>query len=133
MLTMYPVHATSEDKVLDLVNRYRAAQEPHPIVADLLQLSDFERIFMDALQHENFICRQRSQDLAKNEITIMQKAFTLLYQNDATHHGAVALWVEEILGINVIPPAHKSDILTAVVRTKSSLLDRMSTPFSVDL
>ncbi|KAL9126619.1 MAG: hypothetical protein Q9217_004357 [Psora testacea] len=122
---MSPPHATSEDKVSDLVNRYRSAQDLHPFVANLLQSAEFERIFRDALQHENFIIRQRSQDLADNEITIMQKAFALLFENDYTHHAAIALWVEEVLGINAIPAVYRPHVLTSVVRTKSLILDRL--------
>ena len=121
---MAPSFSPSESKVQDLVNRYRKVHELHPLLADMFSSTEFEGIFHDALKHEQYIICRRSQDLADNEITFMQKAFAELLKDSAWYYAATALWVEEILGINVVPVENKPTVLNEMVKAKSLTLDR---------
>ena len=125
---MAPPLSLSESRVLDLVSRYRAVHELHPLVSEMFSSEEFEGIFQDALKHEQYIISRRSQDLADNEITLAQKAFAMLSDDQADYYAATALWVEEVLGINVVPVENKPSILSAVVKAKSFTPDRTIPP-----
>ena len=127
-VNMAPPPSLSESRVLDLVTRYRAVDELHPLVADMFSSQEFEGIFQDALKHEQYIISRRSQDLSDNEITLPQKAFAILWGNRADYYAATALWVEEVLGISVVPVEDKSTVLSTVVKAKSYTLDRTVPP-----
>lgn len=122
---MSPLVASSEDRVRELVERYRVIQDLHPLVATLFKSPESRAIFQNALNHEHFIIRGRSQDLSRNEITIMQKAFAELIESEGDYYAATAIWVEEVIGLNVLPTDVRPSVLQSVVKAKSLIIDCM--------
>ena len=120
--------ASSEFKVRELIERYRDIQDPHPIVAELFSSPQSKATFQDALNHEHFIIRSRSQDLSRSEITIAQKAFVQLIESGVDYYAATAIWVEEVLGLNVLPTDTRLGVLASVVKAKSLIIDSMDSP-----
>ncbi|KAG8527403.1 uncharacterized protein KY384_007555 [Bacidia gigantensis] len=113
-------------KLQQLVLQYQYVEDLHPLVAELsATYSDFEDALNDTLFHENFLVTRRSQNLADHEITLAQLAFTRLYENERTHSGALALWIEEILGVNIVPVERKPMVLRTAVAAKKFTLDRL--------
>jgi len=114
-----------ETKVLEIVTHYRRVKELPPVVSELFKSPDFEGMFWDTLGSEHVVMCHRSQDLADNEITILQKAFSILFRNDCDRASAAYLWVDEILGLKVIEDIKKAQTLDAAIRTRAITLDRM--------
>ena len=118
----------SDARVLDLTESYGSLEDVNTLVADLLRRPETERAFRQALKHEYFVVRRRSQDFADNEITVPQAAFAYLYEMDTNSHAAMALFVDEILGATITPLADEYAMATAVLGTRSALLNRMFGP-----
>lgn len=122
---MSEARSKSETKVLELVDHYRRIDLIHPLISDLSEVSPgLVDMFRKLLKHESFIIRSRSQDFRDNEITIVQKAFVILFENDDGSVPAIELWINEILGINQIPEETRRHIFSAAIRTRVAALDR---------
>ena len=120
-----------EDKVEELVEHYSAYDELHPLLIELSVNNDLTLLINEAIAHENCLIVQRSQNLEKGEITVYQKAFLELCQY-ANKSPAVALWVEEILGTNAVPPDERISILETAALSRGAIL-RGTSPLPRDL
>lgn len=112
-------------QVSEIMEDYRRVNQLHPLLSDLFRIPDFEGMFWDTLSNEHFVLTQRSQNLADGDITIMQKAFVALFQNQDEQLPAACLWIEEILGLSLVVEAKKAAALTSAVQIRARTLDRM--------
>ena len=120
-----------DNKVCDIINSCRSVDTLHPVVSDLCQLPEFKRIFWDSLHQDlNVIC-QRSQVLGNGEITVIQKAFTVLMQKKEDVVSAIDLYVNEILGLKFVSGNDQATTLNTMIQTRHSVLSRRSTSHSV--
>lgn len=93
-----------ESKVLELVTSYRTVNERHPLVDILCSNADSNSFFHETLNHDAFIISKRSQDIEDGEISIYQKAFLILSDNQPQdYNAAVAIWTDELFGFRAMP------------------------------
>ena len=115
-----------EAKVRELIYRYRPIQVLHPIVAEMYDAPEFERMFWECLTHDLHIIRQRSQDLADGEITANQKAFRILMEGKDDGTAAIELYVNEIIGLEAVSENAKAQTLATALQTRDYILSRRS-------
>ena len=82
-----------------MLERYRHVDDLHPALSPLGQNEDFRNSFERVIRHEFDVIKARSPDLNDHEITIAQKVFFTLMQNEDSQHGAVQIFIEELLGV----------------------------------
>ena len=112
-------------KLQQTIDRYRRLSELHPAVAVLLRSSDFHQAFVRVMHHERDIINTRSSDLKDHEITIAQKAFAILMQREETHHAAVQIYVDELLGVRFGAVADRNSMIQDAVHVRSAFLEGM--------
>ena len=111
----------SEAKVDQLIERYTVYYNVHPLLVNLIDDHDLWTLINSAIGHECCVLEQRSKNLADHELTIFQKAFLELSRSD-NKNPAVALWVEEILGINAALSYHTAAIVKAAAVSRAAIL-----------
>lgn len=116
---------SGEMRVQDMVNYFRGIEVLHPIVSLLYQSSEDKEIFQQCLSHEYEIIHKRSPVLAENEISIVQKAFMILMETVEDDVGAIEIYVEEILGLNLVSDPYHLQTLQTAVKTRKLLLESM--------
>ena len=115
-----------DTKMCDIVNSCRSVDTLHPVVAELCQLPEFKQNFWDVLNQELHVICQRSQILAHGEVTVIQKAFMVLMQNNGDIIPAIDLYVNEILGLKFVSETERATILSTIIQTRHSILERTS-------
>lgn len=118
---MSTARATAELKVKNLVSSYRSLRSYVPLLSEMLQPLEFRRLFWLSLKHDLFVLRQRSQDLADNEITITQRAFITLSEGGQYRVPSANIYMLEILGLGFIPNA---ETINNAIQTRVSVLQR---------
>lgn len=68
----------------------------------------------------------RSPDLEDHEITIAQKAFVNLMKDGNTFHGALAIYMDELLGLNIGTGKDLERIIQDAVQVGAALLEGIS-------
>ena len=124
-------YLTLDAKVDDIVGSYRSIKTLHPALLDLCQLPEFKQIFWSSLNQDYHVICQRSQILAHGEITIIQKAFTILMQHEEDVISAIYLYVDEILGLKFVSGAEGATSLNAMIQTRHSIMGRTSSTHKV--
>lgn len=114
-----------DNSVQAIATYYRTFTTFNPPLSSLLRSTEFHKIFWNSLEHDLFVVRQRSQDLAEHEITIIQKALVLLMNNSEDQISAANLYADEILGVVYLPATAKSDALETAVRARALALECM--------
>ena len=125
---------TPNIRVRDLVQKYRSVKEINSTLASLLESAHLKRMFWDALHHDLHVIRRRSQNLADNEITVNQKAFATLMGDKNDQNSALALYVDEIIGLKFVMPtrnqnssALKMIVISTAIQSKNCILGKQPT------
>jgi len=124
-------HANADAKVREIVRRYRPIEELHPVVSEMYDDPEFERMFWDCLAHDSLVIRRRSQNLADGEITAVQKAFRILMDDKKDGLAAIELYVDEIIGLEVVSETDRAQMLATTLQTRDYILNRTSTSIPV--
>ena len=124
VLDMSISSSTQDANVRSIVNSYRSIEILHPIVTSLYESPELKQMFWDTLKHDLHVIHQRSQNLADSEITVIQKAFKHLMDNEEDEIPAVELYVEEILGLRFVSDTEKLQTVASAVEAKDSILSR---------
>lgn len=110
-----------DGKVRDIVNSYRSIEIVHPTLSNMFQSPEFKQAFLNSLTQDLHVIRQRSPNLIDGEISIVQKAFTILMEHEEDAVPAVELYVEEILGLRFVSEEDRFQTISIVVGTRDSL------------
>ena len=84
-----------------------------------------QQAFKRLISHERDTINARSSNLEEHEITITQKAFAILMQHEDTLHGAIQLYVEEIIGLKFSTVQDESRVVQDAICVKATILARM--------
>ncbi|KAL8912509.1 MAG: hypothetical protein Q9171_002522 [Xanthocarpia ochracea] len=124
-----PVSSTSFNVYFRLdriINEYTSmTTDPH-VVTILRELPADDRAFQQAISHDHRRLQGRSPDLEDHEINIFEAAFLTLMKDVATHSGALAIYVEEILGIRPVPDNQKLQALQNAVHVRTLFLNSVN-------
>lgn len=93
----------SELRVGSLVNQLRTIKDFPPVVVLLRRSPADHQAFQQNLIHEYNVLRERSHRLRDHEMSIVQKAFVILMGDFSSRAGAIDLYLEEILGLKLVP------------------------------
>lgn len=107
-----------------LVKQYCSIKTIHPAVKNLQQSQAAYRMFQDTMSNHYKLLLGRSQDLADYEITVFEAAFMTLIQDAKTHAGAVAIFVDELLGLKPLSQPQKPEALKCAVRVRTLFMNR---------
>ena len=113
-------------EVRKIIRRYRTTKMLHPLVAEMHNVLEAECLFWGCLTHDLHVIQSRSQNLADGEITAAQKAFRILMDNKEHGVAAIELYVNEIIGLNVISEADRAQALATALQARDYILNRMS-------
>lgn len=113
-------------KVQDIVHRYRPIEVLHPIVSEMYDAPEFERMFWSCLTQDLNLIRGRSQDLADGEVTAIQKAFRMLVDEMDCGYAAIELYVDEIIGLKAVTETNRAQTLATALQTRDHIMNRMS-------
>ena len=112
-------------KVREIIDRYHPIQILHPVVSEMYDAPEFERMFWDCLVHDLQVIRRRSQSLADGEITVAQKAFRILMDENNGGIAAIELYVNEIIGLEIVPETDRAQALATALQTRDYILNGM--------
>ncbi|KAL4780643.1 major facilitator superfamily domain-containing protein [Aspergillus varians] len=99
----------------DLVRRYRRANDPSPVMLEIVNDPESYSILVGALRRQISLAKCRSQEFEDCQITIYDRALLLLsdYGESATDPGALELYLTEFLGVvPIAPTANGRDIVS---------------------
>ena len=116
-----------EAKVYEIIQRYRPTKMLHPLVADMHNTFEAERMFWDCLTHDLHTIQCRSQNVADGDITVAQKAFRILMDKEYVV-AAMELYVNEIIGLEIVSEPRKAQALQTALQAKDYILNRTSGP-----
>ena len=124
------IMALSDDAKIDqLYDYYYQYTSTHPVVAQLCESDSAMTAIIDtALHHDKYMLDHRSKKPADNELTVFDKAFISLARLE-DKKPAIAIWVEEIIGIRVVPPEQQADIVQAACCSRAAIISCTYPPF----
>lgn len=114
----------------EILKIYRRVENLHPIATDICASSEFEQMFWNCLTHDLHVIRRRSQNLADGEITPVQKAFRILMEDKADGIAAIEIYMDDILGLKIVPEADRATTLAQALQTRNYVLNCMSNIYS---
>ncbi|KAL8706291.1 MAG: hypothetical protein Q9201_000667 [Fulgogasparrea decipioides] len=106
-----------------LLKVYGPVKTLHPAVKALHNSPAEYRMLQDTMDNHYKLLLGRSQNLADHEITVYDAAFMTLIQDAKTHMGAVAIFVEELLGLKPLSQPLKPEALKCTVRVRTLFLN----------
>ena len=109
--------STKEAKLLEILGYYRPIEVLHSTVRQMFELPAFEEQFKRILHHDLQVFKSRSQDLDDHEISLTQKAFVKLMEEE-DQIPAIEIYIEEIIGLSVVQDKDKLQALTSSVKIK---------------
>ena len=112
---------TKEAKLLEILSYYRPIEVLHSTVREMFESIAFKEHFNRILQHDLQVLRRRSQDLDDHEISLTQKAFVIMMEEEGQIPG-VEIYVEEIIGLKVVEDKDKLQILKSSVKTRDLMV-----------
>ncbi|KAL8848460.1 MAG: hypothetical protein Q9221_006511 [Calogaya cf. arnoldii] len=86
-----------------IIDEYSSMTTIPPMITYLRASSADDQAFQQVMSNDYQRLQQRSPDLEDHEINVFEAAFMTLMRNAATHPGALAIYVEEILGTKMLP------------------------------
>lgn len=96
-----------------------------PAVIAVLRASPADdRVFQQVMSNDYRRLRERSPNLEDHEINVFEAAFLTLMRDAATHPGALAIYVEEILGTKMVPDNEKVHALKNTIQVRTLFLNR---------
>ncbi|KAL8793687.1 MAG: hypothetical protein Q9195_003736 [Heterodermia aff. obscurata] len=118
---MAPGKVDPQMRLLEILEKYRRTPEIHLAARLLDGDTGFKETLLRVMHHDFHTLNARSADLDDHEISIAQKAFTILMQNESDSQAAFQIYVEELLGFPSAPD-HVSLIADAI-HVRASLLE----------
>lgn len=117
---------TQDAKLREIVREYRRVRMLHPLVSEMSASPELEQMFWNSLTHDLHVIRRRSQNLVDGEITAAQKAFRVLMDEIADGNAAIELYLDEVLGLKVVPETERAQTLATALQTRDYILKSMS-------
>ena len=112
-----------EAKLLEILGYYRPIDVLHPTVRKMCESIAFREHFKKGLQHDLAVLKSRSQDLEDHEISLTQKAFVeLMEEEEEDKISGIEIYVEEIIGLKMVEDKDKLQTLKSLVKTKDLLV-----------
>ena len=109
-------------KLVKLFDKYHSISKLPSTVTELCKQSRaFKASFTNCLEYDIAIIEARSQNLDDHEISLIQKAFVSLMNQDHSQLAGIALYVEEILGFRSTSLEGKENALIEFVKAKDFL------------
>ncbi|KAL8687781.1 MAG: hypothetical protein Q9224_005052 [Gallowayella concinna] len=105
-----------------LIDEYGSITTIHPAITELRSSLGNDRILQQALSNDYKILLGRSPDLEDHEINVFEAAFLTLMKRNETHPGALAIYVEEILGLKVGSEKQTFEVLSNAVHVRTLFL-----------
>ena len=121
LTTMASGKVDPQIRLLEILEKYRRTSEIHPAARLIDGDTGFKETLLRVMHHDFDTINARSADLDDHEISIAQKAFTILMQNESDSHAAFQIYVEELLGF---PSARDSvSVFADAIHARGSLLE----------
>ena len=108
-------------RLLEILEKYRRTTEVHSAARLIDGDTGFKDTLLRVMHHDFDTINARSADLGDHEISITQKAFTILMQNESDSQAAFQIYVEELLGFPSAPD-HVS-VFEDAIHVRASLLE----------
>ena len=122
-----------ETKLQQILDQYRTATTIHPVVAQAFDTPELQGMLYDSLALDVTVIAHRSQDIRDGEITLYQKALTILVDEEGNQYGAVNLYIEEVLGVHTLGDVNIARALLSAVTTRELALNGTSLTSDEDL
>lgn len=114
-------HAAPEegdDRLRDILNKYRNLEVVHPMISNLCKDDETKDLFKKCLTQDLSVIEARSQDLVNHEITVYQKAFVILMNNEDDHVGGIEIYIDELLGLSLIKSTDHQQALETAIKAR---------------
>lgn len=108
---------------MEIVKEYHSIKTIHPAVKALEQPPAEYQMLKTVMTNQYKLMLGRSRNIADCEITVFEAAFMVLMQDAKAHHGALYLFVEEILGLKLVAQPQKQEVLKEALKIHSLLLN----------
>ncbi|KAL8650727.1 MAG: hypothetical protein Q9226_005021 [Calogaya cf. arnoldii] len=95
-----------------IIDEYSSMTTIPPMIIQLRASPADDQAFQQVMSNDYQRLQQRSPDLEEHEINVFEAAFMRLMRNAATHPGALAIYVAEILGIKMLPDTDNEKLHT---------------------
>ena len=102
-----------EIRLLEILGKYRCTTKIHLAARLIDRDPGFKETLLRVMHHDFDTINARSADLDDHEISIAQKAFSILMQSESDSQAAFQIYVEELLGFPSAPD-HVSIFLDAI-------------------
>lgn len=119
--TMASGKVDPQSRLLDILEKYRRTTEIHLAARVIDGDTGFKETLLRVMHHDFNAIKARSADLDDHEISIAQKAFTILMQNESDSEAAFQIYVEELLGFPSAPD-HVS-VFADAIHVRARLLE----------
>ena len=113
-------------RLLEILEKYRRTTEIHLAARFIDGDKGFKETLLRVMHHDFDTINARSGDLDDHEISIAQKAFTILMQNESDSQAAFQIYVEELLGFPSAPDY--VSVFADAIHVRASLLEGTQRP-----
>ncbi|KAL8774492.1 MAG: hypothetical protein Q9209_000865 [Squamulea sp. 1 TL-2023] len=109
-----------------IIDEYGSTTTIPPMITILRSSPADDRVLQQVMSHDYQLLQARSPDLEDHEINVFEAAFLTLMKNATTHPGALAIYVEEILGMKAIPDNQKLHELRNTIHVRTLFLNSVN-------
>ncbi|KAL8800664.1 MAG: hypothetical protein Q9182_005034 [Xanthomendoza sp. 2 TL-2023] len=106
-----------------LIDEYGSMTTIHPAITQFRMSPGNDGLLQQALSNDYKLLLGRSPDLEDHEINVFEAAFLTLMKRSVTHPGALAIYVEEILGLKVCSETQKFEVLKNAIHVRTLFLN----------
>ncbi|KAI4267158.1 MAG: hypothetical protein L6R38_008379 [Xanthoria sp. 2 TBL-2021] len=106
-----------------IIDEYSSMTTIPAVIAVLRASPADDRVFQQVMSNDYRRLRERSPNLEDHEINVFEAAFLTLMRDAATHPGALAIYVEEILGTKMVPDNEKVHALKNTIQVRTLFLN----------
>ncbi|KAI4255550.1 MAG: hypothetical protein L6R42_006677 [Xanthoria sp. 1 TBL-2021] len=106
-----------------IIDEYSSMTTIPPMIAVLRASPADDRVFQQVVSNDYGRLQERSPNLEDHEINVFEAAFLTLMRDAATHPGALAIYVEEILGTKMVPENEKLQALKNAIQVRTLFLN----------
>lgn len=107
-----------------IIDEYSSMTTIPPMIAVLRASPADDGVFQQVVSNDYRRLQERSANLEDHEINVFEAAFLTLMRDAATQAGALAIYVEEILGTKMVPENEKLQALKNAIQVRSLFLNR---------
>ncbi|KAL8749799.1 MAG: hypothetical protein Q9199_007468 [Rusavskia elegans] len=106
-----------------IIDEYSSMTTIPPMIAVLRASPADDGVFQQVLSNDYQRLQERSPNLEDHEINVFEAAFLTLMRDAATQPGALAIYVEEILGTKMVPENEKLQALKNAIQVRTLFLN----------